>query len=890
MSSEESGTENESITVRESATTVRERDAQTLRESGAQFQAASPRMSEFRGMPAERLPAAGAEADISILHTPEGKRVLKQYRYGIEMKPEVLEKIAEMSKSRPEHVVIIHESGFDAAAGCWYEIMEYAAYGSLARSFSSGRAKDFAFEDIVRELCEAIAALQDADMTHRDLKPSNILLRSEEPLDLILTDFGIASVMHGVSLRETARNFTPEYAPPEMEVASKAGDWWSLGIILYEALLGKTPFHGLDASAVYVSRATKPVGIPEELDPRQRLLLKGLLTRDIDRRWRADEVRRWLAGESPQAWYDTEAAPPAALAPEPLVFRKENYASLEHLAAAMAVSDEAWQHGARYLGKGYLAELLKRRAQYDDAALIDSLACEDGNEYVFRFIYALLKNPSPSQLSYRGLALTGENVFAALQAKDCAKGSVEEDFARRTLSDGWDSLLSYVKEKGIQAQQLFESIIAMRQTPHGHSRGQILNNHELVTQILACVLRPELFYWGRVALQGGQSKSYVLAGKTWECTISNVFLMAYLCEGKLLTRREWEEMGGDRIILPRSIATRLSDMATYVEGIRALKMRHGNKALLTVDTIKSGNFSDNVFQGTEEEYDECVKIDLRGYSAETMRLVKLAKSAAARGSSPTHEIFAKYLDYLEKSELPLAETDIGMCKELPGLLSPRAYFQHVSYWSEILRIVSIIAAFAALTSTFAIQNIAFETALFCYLVSVVSLPVSLASSAFVSYRKKSIADRIDSYLNHIDERLRTISVRSGGRQPAVADMHEYAVRWGKICWILLPACGMMVIFVLSQFAFALVCILAVCVLAGAFFGSGGAILALVAALWIGISIGDRTHFEVLRLLVVPGLLVAGLALFDYVLTRIGALRTGFIVAGLALVWYFHSLT
>ncbi|MDR2456807.1 MAG: protein kinase, partial [Deltaproteobacteria bacterium] len=180
-------------------------------------------LTSFKGYPARKLPAAGAEADIYILDTPDGKQILKLYRYGLSPKEEVLQKLTAISKIHARHVVRLFESGYDYRTQCWYEQMEYAEHGSLAGWLASSEPPRPILEEVVGEICEAIDALQSSDMVHRDIKPSNILIRNKSPLDLVLSDFGITSVMHDSSIRATSRNFTPEYAPPEMDVASKAG-------------------------------------------------------------------------------------------------------------------------------------------------------------------------------------------------------------------------------------------------------------------------------------------------------------------------------------------------------------------------------------------------------------------------------------------------------------------------------------------------------------------------------------------------------------------------------------------------------------------------------------------------------------------------------------------
>lgn len=77
---------------------------------------------------------------------------------------------------------------------------------------------------------------------HRDLKLENILLDQEGYLKII--DFGLAKLYDESKLAQTFAG-TPEYLAPEMvkeEGHDFAVDWWAIGIIIYELIIGITPF------------------------------------------------------------------------------------------------------------------------------------------------------------------------------------------------------------------------------------------------------------------------------------------------------------------------------------------------------------------------------------------------------------------------------------------------------------------------------------------------------------------------------------------------------------------------------------------------------------------------------------------------------------------------
>jgi eukaryotic-like serine/threonine-protein kinase len=101
---------------------------------------------------------------------------------------------------------------------------------------------------LFREVCEAVQHAHSHLVVHRDLKPSNILVREDGSVKLL--DFGISKQLESVDAvadqtRTAVRFLTPAYAAPEQIRGDPVGvqsDVYSLGVILYELIVGRLPF------------------------------------------------------------------------------------------------------------------------------------------------------------------------------------------------------------------------------------------------------------------------------------------------------------------------------------------------------------------------------------------------------------------------------------------------------------------------------------------------------------------------------------------------------------------------------------------------------------------------------------------------------------------------
>ena len=262
-----------------------------------------------RGLPAElasrftvvqELPASGAEADVVLVdeRTSGLRRVLKLYRRGVALDEEAVSRLA---LAEHAHVVEVIDRGW--AGGCWFEVLEYCEFGSLRDLLDGGYVP--ATDELVSEVATALIQVHGLGLVHRDLKPENLLVRTVEPLDLVLGDFGPF-----VRLTRRCAGPGPGAPPSTRRQSSRAarcrppGTGGRLGMIVAELAVGRHPFELPDGTMInelqiHAAVAQRPVDLTDVSDPRTRLLCQGLLTRDRHHRWGAAQVKGWLDGETP---------------------------------------------------------------------------------------------------------------------------------------------------------------------------------------------------------------------------------------------------------------------------------------------------------------------------------------------------------------------------------------------------------------------------------------------------------------------------------------------------------------------------------------------------------------------------------------------------------------
>jgi serum/glucocorticoid-regulated kinase 2 len=129
-----------------------------------------------------------------------------------------------------------------------------------------------------------------------DLKPENILL--DYSGHIALCDFGLCKLNMKDGSKTNTFCGTPEYLAPELLLGdgyTKAVDWWTLGILLFEMLTGLPPFYDENVKEMYKKIVQAPLKFPDEVSPVAQDLLTKMLDRDPAKRLGAngaEEIKR----------------------------------------------------------------------------------------------------------------------------------------------------------------------------------------------------------------------------------------------------------------------------------------------------------------------------------------------------------------------------------------------------------------------------------------------------------------------------------------------------------------------------------------------------------------------------------------------------------------------
>jgi len=217
------------------------------------------------------------------------------------------------------HTNVVQVFDFDVQGDVYYIVMELLEGDTLKTRLNDYRVRGEQMElgEMVRILLDVLDGLAYAHsegMTHRDVKPANILLTRRG--QAVVADFGIAQIIGGT--RHTVSGAlmgTLNYMAPEQGFEGRSdarSDIYSLGIVLYEALTGRTPFDADTPLAILMKHLNDPLPLPRQIDPTipepfERVVLKALAKRPEERYQSAEEMAQALHRAAEEAGVELPA-------------------------------------------------------------------------------------------------------------------------------------------------------------------------------------------------------------------------------------------------------------------------------------------------------------------------------------------------------------------------------------------------------------------------------------------------------------------------------------------------------------------------------------------------------------------------------------------------------
>ncbi len=210
------------------------------------------------------------------------------------------------------NVCTVHEIG-ETEDGQLFIVMSLCKGETLkARLDREGPLPVAEAERITAQIASALAAVHRRGIVHRDVKPGNVMLGADGTAKLL--DFGLAHPVDASPARPGSMAGTIAYMSPEQvkgDPADPRADLWSLGVLLYETLVGARPFRGGSGQALLqaiLHEEPEPVVMGRHETPQALLTI-------VERLLRKDPAKRY--GTADELLADLTADPPPVGPPRP---------------------------------------------------------------------------------------------------------------------------------------------------------------------------------------------------------------------------------------------------------------------------------------------------------------------------------------------------------------------------------------------------------------------------------------------------------------------------------------------------------------------------------------------------------------------------------------------
>lgn len=185
---------------------------------------------------------------------------------------------------------------------CFFIVMEYIDGPTLSEYIANHKPLDIqTITNFTEQIIDGIKHAHETKIVHRDIKPQNILIEKDKTLKIL--DFGIAKALSETTMTQTNHVLgTVQYLSPEQargESTDSGTDIYSIGVVLYEMLVGKPPYNGENAISIAIKHIQDDMPNPtdQRLDIPQALsnvVLKATEKNKKERYQSVDEMQEDL--------------------------------------------------------------------------------------------------------------------------------------------------------------------------------------------------------------------------------------------------------------------------------------------------------------------------------------------------------------------------------------------------------------------------------------------------------------------------------------------------------------------------------------------------------------------------------------------------------------------
>ncbi|KAM3187879.1 hypothetical protein ACTXT7_001376 [Hymenolepis weldensis] len=192
-----------------------------------------------------------------------------------------IEKRVLLTVSQTRHPCFVHMLACMQKPDYAIIVLEYMPGGDLMQHIQRGKFSEQQTAFYAASVVLGLEFLHDNNIIYRDLKLENLLLTLKGYLKLL--DFGLCKEGMGPNDRTDTFCGTPEFVAPEMIIGNgytRAIDWWCLGVLIYEMIVGKCPFAGATDQVLYNNIMRQEPRIPVNVSAKATDIIKRFMQKN----------------------------------------------------------------------------------------------------------------------------------------------------------------------------------------------------------------------------------------------------------------------------------------------------------------------------------------------------------------------------------------------------------------------------------------------------------------------------------------------------------------------------------------------------------------------------------------------------------------------------------